>query len=327
MKPLHTLRVPPLEKALRLDQFLVKHFPQSSRAYWKERLTREVRLEGRKPGKGERVQGGELLEFFRPPPTSPPRLRANPAIPIRILYEDPDLLAVEKPAGLSCYPLREEEDDTLANGLAARFPELAKSTERPLEAGLLHRLDHETSGILMVARRQETATLFDAAAKRGEIRKYYLALVEGKLAGRGKIDFPIEHHPKNKKKMRVWMGEAPPPKHLQAATTEFRCLRSHATASWLLLTIRRGARHQIRAHLAALGHPILGDKLYARPKSDGSDQTPSPPRQMLHARSVSFAHPVSGKRLRIRSEMPKDFKDFLRYLKLVPERAPGNEEV
>ena len=308
---IHSTLYVTLEAPERLDKFLVKHFPLSSRAYWKEHLSSLVRINGAKAKPSHLLKGGERLDFLQAPPLAIPRLKPNSEIKLKILYQDKDLIAVEKPASLACYPLDAEEENTLANALAATFPELMKFDERPLQAGLLHRLDNETSGVLLVGRNEEARKKFEKLAKQNGIRKYYLALVEGNLAGRGKITWPIYHHPKNKKKMCVWKGNSPEPKHLQKASTEFRAIVSNPRATCLLLSIDQGVRHQIRVHLAALGHPILGDKLYSAGHQKGNHTAN---RQMLHARSVSFVHPVSGKRCRIRSEIPEDFSAMMKTL-------------
>ncbi|HCU24254.1 MAG TPA: RluA family pseudouridine synthase [Deltaproteobacteria bacterium] len=220
----------------------------------------------------------------------------NPQIPLRILYEDPYLLAVDKAPGLPCHPLRSGESQTLANAVVARFPQQAHLNPAR-EAGLVHRLDNDTSGVILFARDAETLQKARALSQGGQMRKIYLARVEGRLQGRGFIDFPIAHHPKSSKKMIVAKNPAQAKKWAaRDAETRYQALRLEASVTLLRVEIKVGSRHQIRVHLAALGHPLLGDKLY------GAKQTAS--RLYLHASEIILPHPRSGKKLRIRSPAP-----------------------
>lgn len=294
-----SLQVPPLAAPERLDKFLIRHFPRSSRHYWRDRLEATVRIDGKKAAKGRMLWGGERIELLEEPLEVNPALRGNPKLPLRILYQDEHLFIVEKPAGLPCHPLRRTERDTLAQAVVAAFPEQAR-LQPAREAGLVHRLDNETSGLVLFARDAETLARLRRLSQAGKIEKLYLALVIGRLTGRGEIEHPIGHHPKNRKKMCAATNPAEA-KRLKArpAHTEYRVLQAGIDASLLRVKIRVGARHQIRVHLASLGHPLCGDRLYG---------TAGPaPRHLLHAAELRFLHPWTGKKIRVAVEPPQEF--------------------
>ena len=291
------LRVPTLEAPLRLDLFLIRHFPGTGRKYWREALAFPAKIDGRRAAKGQQVRGGEEIWLAEKPPIDAP-VSANSDLELEILYEDEALFAVDKPAGLPSHPLKAREQGTLVNAVLARFP--AQARLKPArEAGLVHRLDNETSGVLLFAKNPEALTGLRALSQAGKMRKVYLARVVGALKGRGKIEFPIAHDPKNAKRMRA----ARSPEESKAwkarpAITRYKSLEQDAGSSLLEVEIAVGARHQIRVHLAALGHPLLGDPLYGGPKAK---------RMALHALEVGFEHPFSGEKLTITAPLPRDF--------------------
>jgi len=291
------LTVPILARPERLDRFLARNFPGTPREYWRNNLEAKTRINGRKAVKGALLRGGETLELAETPSEAGPSLIPNREIPLHILYQDRHLLAVDKPAGPPCHPLREGETQTLANAVVARFPQQAELTPRR-EAGLVHRLDNETSGAILFARDAETLQSLRASSQSGAMRKIYLARVEGRLQGEGRIDFPIAHHPKSSKKMVVARNSAEAKKlSARSAETEYQVLSSEGESSLVRVEIKTGRRHQIRVHLASLGHPLLGDKLY------GATQASS--RLHLHASEIILLHPHSGEELSIHSPTPR----------------------
>ena len=297
MKAGFQLQVPKLEAPLRLDLFLIQHFPGSGRKFWREALAGEARVDGRRATKGQVVHGGEEIWLSEVPQSDPPML-ANPELPLEILHEDDALFAVDKPAGIPSHPLKAKENGTLVNAVLARYPRQAQL--RPSrEAGLVHRLDNETSGVLLFAKSAEALAALRSMSQAGKMRKVYLARVAGFLKGQGKIDFPIGHDPKSPKKMRAtpWPDEAQACK-ARPALTRYRSLESSGESSLLEIEIAVGARHQIRVHLAALGHPLLGDSLYGGPKAS---------RIGLHALELNFEHPFSRDKITIVAPLPKDF--------------------
>jgi 23S rRNA pseudouridine1911/1915/1917 synthase len=293
------LLVPALGKPKRLDKFLTQTFPETSRAYWNKNLTQTVRVDGKKVSKGLVLTGGEKISLSKLPSLDSEPLQANSKIPLNVLFEDPDLLAIDKPAGLPCHPLNLEETNTLVSAVIAKYPEQSK-LEPFLEAGLIHRIDNDTSGIVLFARNKNSLEIFKELNRKGEINKYYLAIVEGTLTGRGKINFLIAHHPKNEQKMLVPIHEREAKRSkAREAETEYRTIKAGKQFSLVLLKIHKGARHQIRVHLATLGHPIVGDTLY------GSKETA--PRYLLHARKIQFTSPYTHKKIMITCPLPKDF--------------------
>lgn len=296
-----SLTVPPLPAPERLDKFLLRQFPASGRRYWRDRLEAVVRLNGKKAAKGYLLLGGESLEFSETPPMADAEIATNPDIPLNILYEDAHLLAVDKPAGLPCHPLRHDESKTLAQAVLARFP--GQRLLRPArEAGLVYRLDNDTSGVVLFARTPESLTELRQLSRSGGMSKIYLAVVEGILSQDGEIRYPIAHHPKNRKKMLAITQE------LEArgiparpAETLFEPLKEVEGKTLLRVEIKVGQRHQIRAHLAALGHPIVGDVLY------GAAERPDLGRHLLHAAEIRFQHPVLGTPVVLASPTPQEF--------------------
>ncbi len=295
------VRVPPLEQPERLDKFLIRTFPQTSRAYWREHLLPSVRVDGNKPAKGQFLHGGETLLLARIPPEKKLPPQPNPEIKLKVLYEDPFLIAVDKPAGLPCYPLHEKETQTVVNGILARYPEQSEIDPESWEAGLLHRLDNETSGVLLFARSGEANEKFGALNREGKILKEYRAWVEGPVTENGLIRKPIAHHPKNKKKMVIPKDEKEIKKlKARPALTQFEVIKSGKKFSLLRVGIAKGSRHQIRIHLASLGHPVAGDTLYG-------GKILSDPRYLLHHYQVQLKHPFTGKVLTINAPLPKKF--------------------
>ncbi len=298
--PIKTFQVPTLTSPLRLDKYLVEIFPHSSRAFWKEHLLQNVRINGLKPKAGQRLLGGEILSVASPPDEKHFILAPNLQRSLNILYQDDYLLAVDKPAGLPCHPLKAEESDTAVHAVAALDPQQLENFPDSREIGLLHRLDNETSGVLLFARTPETKTKLMAIQRQGGLRKTYLAWVAGRLEHGGKIQIPLAHHPKNKKKMRACVDEKEARKlKARDALTYYTPLKSSLHHSLVQVEIYQGARHQIRVHLASLGHPLLGDPLYGGPPSH---------RLLLHASQIDLRHPHTGKLLNIHAAPPQDFR-------------------
>lgn len=209
---------------------------------------------------------------------------------VKILLEEPDFLIVEKQAGIPTQPLRGHAEPTLADLLAIQFPEL--KNVGGLDTGAVHRLDRDTSGLVVFARNDETYEILREAFARNEVEKDYVALVQGDVIEAGKIDVPIGSDPKSEKKVRIYRNVAEARRHkAQDALTTYvpvgvgikRARRDDTDATTLLrVTIKTGRRHQIRVHLAALGHPIVGDTLYGARPSD---------RLYLHATRLKFRYP------------------------------------
>jgi 23S rRNA pseudouridine1911/1915/1917 synthase len=243
------------------------------------------------------VPAGAKIEVRLPEGAGPPV--PQPELPLAVVHEDAWLLAVDKPAGQLCHPLEAGERDTLANAVVARFPECAEASDAAREGGLCQRLDRETSGLVLVARHREAWTAVRALLQAGRVEKVYLALVRGETPDAGRCDLPLSQR-----------GTAPPravskpdakAKSVRPARTRFVTLGRSTSFSLLEVWIESGVRYQIRAHLAALGFPLVGDPIYG-----GGEPPGSLGRHLLHAWKLGFTHPGTGATLRLQAAPPPD---------------------
>ncbi len=290
---------------LRLDRFLVVALPGATRSAIRQLLSEgAVCVEGRRRKKGATVRAGETIEvtgYARPDAWSP---KPAPELEIPVLYKDLDLIAVDKPAGLACHPLRPDESGTVASAMIARFPELCRVGGARREAGLMHRLDTTTSGVLIFARRRRVyRDLVAQLREGGDARKTYDALVEGDASGLGTIDLSLVS--KGRRVVTVASDELSKLRRARPARTEVTCREMMGEFSLLEVRIGAGHRHQIRAHLAAVGHPIAGDELY------GAARAAPLRRPFLHARQVQLRGPSTGKRLVITSPLAAELAECL----------------
>ena len=234
------------------------------------------------------------------------------SFPLQILFEDTFLVAVAKPSGLSTYPLQNGEKGTVANALAAQYPEMQGIGFSIREPGLLHRLDKETSGVLLAARSAFSFEQLRIQFEQERVVKIYKAVVQGRPASRGMIDKPIGSRTRRSNRVEVVGGQEPAHgvRGLRPAETRYRVIRSGERYSLVHLRMTTGARHQLRAHLSFLGHPVAGDRLYGSGSSGPPGET-KPTRHLLHAAEIRFFHPEQGRTVRIRCPLPGDFQDFL----------------
>ncbi len=302
----------------RLDRQLLRLFPWLDRSTVEALLAAgQIRLNGRPAKKGARLAAGDVLDCRDVPEPADLRLQPNPALPLEILYEDDTVLALDKPAGMPTHPLRHSETGTLANALVARFPELAAIGDDRLFPALLHRLDTQTSGLVLAAKTAAAYANLRAQFRRFTVQKHYTALVHGRVDSPGRLDAPLTHQTRTPCKMAVVRNPAKVPQNdCFAAQTSWTPLETGRDFSLLDVTIYTGVTHQIRCHLAAAGHPILGDTLYGDPalppasrlKSPVSSLGPSPsPRHWLHAARLIATHPATGKSLDLASRLPPDW--------------------
>jgi 23S rRNA pseudouridine1911/1915/1917 synthase len=288
------LSVPSSATGLRLDRFLASQLTQFSRARLQQ-LIRDgfVRRNGAPTRPRDLVRSGDEIELNEPPPE---KIDNQPeAIPLDILFEDHDLIVINKPAGLVVHPGAGHKQHTLVNALLHHCPTLSGigGKERP---GIVHRLDKETSGCLVVAKNDATHRALSAQFAARTVEKIYLALVSGKpRRASGMIEEKIGRHPVHRKRMSAGSTRGRP------AKTEYRVIRSSEKFSLVECRLYSGRTHQVRVHLHHLGHPVLGDKIYA-PKSAKDF-----PRQMLHAWKLGFEHPRRKKRTAFEAPVPDDF--------------------
>jgi 23S rRNA pseudouridine1911/1915/1917 synthase len=251
-----------------------------------------------------RVQAGDSIDIHIPA-LKPLSVEPVP-IPLAIVYEDSHLLVLEKPAGLVVHPGAGDEDHTLVHGLLHHCQDLS-GIGGYLRPGIVHRLDKNTSGLMVVAKDDEAHRGLTEQFKSGMIDKTYLALVRGRLRDRsGRLDSAIGRHPVNRKKMSIRSRNG------RSAITEWQVVEELKGASLLSLKIRTGRTHQIRVHMSSLGHPVLGDSLYRGPMEFRAGHTVIPiRRQMLHAAYLQFTHPITGEKMKWKSNLPADMASVL----------------
>ncbi len=315
-----TLTVIPEESGRRLDQVLAARHPEYSRSQLARLAKEGLILAAGRPAKASApVAAGQILSF--PPPEAPPTdLTPNPEVVLRVLFEDEHLLAVDKPWGLVVHPAPGHRGPTLAGGLLARDTRLSAVGE-PFRPGLVHRLDRDTSGVLVVAKTEPALRALAASFSQRQTVKRYLAWVKGRpQALRGVIDLPLGRHPTQRHKMAAGVAGGRP------ARTFYRVARffPEAGLSLVLLTLVTGRTHQARVHLQSLGTPVLADPVYSRGAADLVQRFPQLApylqRQLLHARRLTVAHPATGLPVTFRAPWPEDFLGLWREL-LRLERA------
>jgi 23S rRNA pseudouridine1911/1915/1917 synthase len=292
-----TVAVPDEAAGLRLDRFLAGLPEVGSRAA-AERLLRAggVLVDGEPAGKSAKLAGGEEVELDLP---EPPAALEPEEVGLRVAYEDEHLLVVDKPSGVVVHPSAGHDTGTLVHGVLAHGA-AGGEEERP---GIVHRLDRDTSGLLVVARSQEAHERLQAMVKGRELERTYLALVRGRPRSRtGRIDAPIGRD--RKEPTRQSLDTDRP----RDAVTHFELEELIGQYALLRVTLETGRTHQIRVHLAAIGLPVVGDPVYGAPD-------PALGRQFLHATRLAFDHPFSGERIDVESPLPADLQGYLAELR------------
>jgi 23S rRNA pseudouridine1911/1915/1917 synthase len=286
------LRATPDDEGTRLDAFLAGPLGSRARA---QRLIEAgaVRVDGRAAPKRHLMSAGERITVDEPP--EPPAADV-PDAPYDVPYADEHLLVVDKPAGVVVHPARGHRAGTLAQALAG----VAAGGEDATRAGIVHRLDRDTSGLLVVARSEAAHRALRAALQARAITREYLVLVEGRPPARtGTIDAPLGRDRRVRTRMST-DTDVP-----RAAVTHFEIERSLPRTTLLRVRLETGRTHQIRAHLRAIGHPVVGDPEYGTPGRLGLE------RQFLHATRLAFAHPVTGEPVDVSSPLPADLAEAL----------------
>ncbi len=252
------------------------------------------------------MTGDQVVVHLPPAPLAATEPVAE-SIPLSVLYEDHDMLAIDKPAGLVVHPAPGHDRGTLVNALLHRYPDLAGigGAGRP---GIVHRLDKDTSGVIIIARNQAAYLALVHQFRQRSVQKEYRAIVRGvPVPVAGRIDAALARHPRDRQRFAVTHHGG------RAALTYFRVIETLSDASLLGVRIATGRTHQIRVHLAWRGHPVIGDPRYGSRAQRRRD--PAVPRQMLHARRVGFMHPVSGLPVEISAPVPMDMQAVLARLR------------
>ncbi|PBS13060.1 23S rRNA pseudouridine(1911/1915/1917) synthase RluD [Lysobacteraceae bacterium NML93-0792] len=305
-----TATVPDASAGRRFDAVLAELFPQFSRS----RLTTwikagEVLLDGAVPRPRDPVMGGERVELNVVLDT---QTEAEPQdIPLSVLYEDDQVIVVDKPAGLVVHPGAGNPDGTLVNALLFRDASLATLPR----AGIVHRLDKDTSGVMVVARTLEAHNALVEQLSARDVHRQYLAVVVGALVSGGTADAPIDRHPRDRLRMAVRDDG-------RDAVTHYRLRERFRAHTALECRLETGRTHQIRVHMAHLRHPILGDPMYggALKLPKGASETTAGMlrgfrRQALHAETLEFRHPTNGEAIRCSAPLPDDMQALLKVLR------------
>jgi 23S rRNA pseudouridine1911/1915/1917 synthase len=299
---------------LRLDRALGELFPYQSRNFLAKLVTAgKVRVNGiagMKPS--YRVETGQEVTVEVPP--AAPSSMESQDLPLTILYQDEDVAVIDKPAGLVVHPAAGHPDQTLVNALLHHVQDLS-GVGGELRPGIVHRLDKDTSGVMLVAKHDDAHRKLTGAWNTEAVRKEYLALVYGTPAeDRGTIEAPIGRDPRDRKRMAV-IAEG------RGAITEYELAERLRYASLLRCRLRTGRTHQIRVHMKHLGHPIVGDPVYSGPQWRGIPDKKiqraleSMTRQALHATRITFPHPRDGRTMVLESAMPEDMQKLVELLR------------
>lgn len=280
----------------RLDQWLSQALGCSRRDAQRLIADGAVRVDEARAKKGTRVaKGSTIVVTAAPPSDADKRPQAQPELPLAVMHVDDALVAIDKPAGMPTHPLRAGERDTVANALVARYPECATVSDDPREGGVAHRLDIETSGLLLAARTRPAWLSLRRAFADGAVEKEYLALVSGAPPPQSTVELALVHAGP---RVRI-AGERD--LDALAATTEFEVLARGEGLALVRARSTRGRMHQIRVHLAHLGHPLVGDVLYGGPPPAAGTRG-----HFLHASAIRFPHPSTGAGTRLNAPLPPD---------------------
>jgi 23S rRNA pseudouridine1911/1915/1917 synthase len=308
----------PADTGVRLDRFVAAQCPELSRTRVQELIESGlVRIDGKAASKGSvHLRGGEkiTLEITERPPI---RAEAE-SIPLDVLYEDDDVIVINKPAGMTVHAGAGAVSGTLVNALLGRGQSLAQSGD-PLRPGIVHRLDKETSGVILVAKNDAAHAKLGEAFRQRQVKKTYIALVQGSLKEKsGRIELFIARDPIRRTRMTVerktWHGAALV--NPRAARTDWRALAKIDCTTLVEVQLHTGRTHQIRVHFSALKHPVVGDTLYgAAAQLRAGNVTLAPlGRNFLHAAKLGFAQPLTGDWIEVRAALPGELREFLERL-------------
>jgi len=290
------------EEKNRLDTYLAKQKKDLSRTMIKKLIEDgNILVNGKKQKTSYKVQMNDEISIIIPEPKEI-SLKAQD-IPIEIIYEDKDIIVVNKPKGMVVHPAIGNTDGTLVNAIMSICKESLSGIGGEIRPGIVHRLDKDTSGLLIVAKNDEAHIKMSEEIKNREVYKIYIALVRGVVKeNEATINMPIGRSTKDRKKMAV-------NKKGKEAITHFIVLKRYPKYTLLQIKIDTGRTHQIRVHMAEIGHPVVGDVVYSNGKNEFGIQG-----QMLHSQKLKFKHPISGEQMELEADLPMYFKEVLKKL-------------
>lgn len=296
------LIVDELNEGTRLDSYIATVDNSLSRMTVKKLIAEEkVTVNGRLQKNSYKVKNGDVIELEEPEVKTVDIVAQD--IPIDIVYEDNDIIVVNKPKGLVVHPANGNWDGTLVNAIMAKCKDSLSGIGGEIRPGIVHRLDKDTSGLLIIAKNDKAHLNLSEQIKNREVKKIYYALVRGVVPENdATINMPIARSLKDRKKMAV-------DKNGKEAITHFKVIKRFEKYTLLEVKIDTGRTHQIRVHLSQIGYPVVGDEVYSNGKNEFGVHG-----QLLHAKSLDFKHPVTGKELHLEAEIPEEFANVLKRL-------------
>lgn len=283
----------------RIDIWLVGNVEGHTRSFFQKLIEEEmVKVNGKIVRANHKVKKGEIITVGIPVPEVPDIIPQD--IPLKIIYEDNDIIVINKARGMVVHPAAGNYEGTLVNALMYYCKDTLSDINGIIRPGIVHRIDKDTTGLLVVAKNNQAHVILSQQLKNHEIKRTYLALVEGVIQeNNGKIDAPIGRHRTDRKKMAVELING---KH---AVTYFTVIKRFASNTLVECRLDTGRTHQIRVHMTYIGFPVVGDALYGRRKNRGIDG------QALHAMKLELIHPITGENMCFEAPIPSDFEDLL----------------
>ncbi len=291
------------DSGMRIDAYVASNIKELSRTMVKKLIEdSNVNVNGKIPKVSYKVQENDVIEI-EIPEAKELDIKAQD-IPIEVVYEDDDIIVVNKPKGLVVHPANGNWDGTLVNAIMAICKDSLSGIGGEIRPGIVHRLDKDTSGLLIIAKNDEAHLNMSNQIKDREVKKIYYALVRGVVSeNEATINMPIGRSNKDRKKMAVTRDG-------KEAITHFKVLERFNKYTLLEVKIDTGRTHQIRVHLSEIGHPVVGDEVYSNGKNEFGIHG-----QLLHAKSLDFKHPITGKKMHLETELPQEFKEVLQELR------------
>lgn len=290
---------------IRIDLWVCGKIEKLSRSYVQKLIDDEfIKVNGKKVKANYKIKPGDSVEI-KIPEAERPDIKAE-KINIDVLYEDKDIIVVNKPKGMVVHPAAGNYSGTLVNALMEYCGDNLSDINGIIRPGIVHRIDKDTSGVLVVAKNNTAHERLSAMLKEHDITRIYVAIVEGVIREQaGRIEAPIGRHPVERKKMSVNT------KHGRHAVTHFKVLERFRDSTYVELTLETGRTHQIRVHMSYIGHPIIGDEVYGRKKQRYGIKG-----QVLHAKVLGFNHPTTGEYMEFTADIPEYFQKLLENLRM-----------